>query len=85
MEEKWRITGLMVGFLILLLLGVLIISDIIFYILGKYPSTIIRFFITLIFMGILYKFTWFGKEIEENIKKWIEKILISIRKELKLK
>lgn len=76
MNKGWRVFGLSIGFLILFIVGSSIIFDVVFLIIGEYPNMIIRFIIAFIFLNILLKFTWFGEEIDNNLKKLIKKFFI---------
>ena len=75
MKETYKVIILLLGFIILIILGTSIITDLIYLIWKKYPNGIIRFFIALSLVYLLGKFTSFGKEINLYINKLEEKIL----------
>ncbi|MBA7709796.1 hypothetical protein ES703_118721 [subsurface metagenome] len=62
-----------IAIIILIVVGFSVINDIIFLIFKTYPPKIIKFFIALIFITILYKFTIVGKEIDKRLMKLAKK------------
>lgn len=72
-KEKWRMTRIFIGILIIVLLVSSIIFDIIFYLTKWYPNIIIRIIVIYLFFEIILRFTWFGKEIEIFIKNKFKK------------
>lgn len=72
-KESWRIIRIFIGILLLIILGASVIFDIIFYITKWYPHLILRIIIIYLFLEILLKFTWFGREFESFMKNKLKK------------
>ena len=72
-KESWRIIIIFIGILLLIILGASVIFDIIFYITKWYPHLILRIIIIYLFLEILLKFTWFGREFESFMKNKLKK------------
>ena len=72
-KDLWRAIRIIIGILLITILASSIIFDIIFYISKWYPHLILRIIIIYLFLEILLKFTWFGKELEKFIKSKLKK------------
>ncbi len=72
-KESWRMIRIFIGILLLVILGASVIFDIIFYITKWYPHLILRIIIIYLFLEILLRFTWFGKEFKSFIKNKLKK------------
>ena len=72
-KQTWRIIRIFIVVLTIIFLGSSIIFDIIFYISKWYPHLILRIIITYLLIELILRFTWFGKELEEFIKKKLNK------------
>ncbi len=72
-KKSWRIIRIFIGIFLLAILGASVIFEIIFYITKWYPHLILRIIIIYLFLEILLRFTWFGREFESFIKNKLKK------------
>ena len=72
-KQNWRIIRILTGILIIVFLVSSVIFEIIFYISKWYPHLILRIIIIYILIELILRFTEFGKELNEFIKKKLNK------------